>query len=211
MDAKFWHQRWNSNEIGFHEGKVNPLLDTHFKTITVTKQSRVFVPLCGKSLDMAWLLSNDYLCVGAELSELAVKQFFEELGIEPIVSMTGAIKRFSSTGIEIYVADIFDLSNEIIGVIDAVYDRAALVALPQAMRSEYARHVINITSNAAQLLITFEYDQNLMQGPPFSISKQEVYRHYQDAYEITPLASVDVIGGLKGICPAKENAWLLTQ
>ena len=106
-------------------------------------------------------------------------------------------------------ARIFDLSGEVLGPVDAVYDRAALVALPEDMRRRYTAHLIEITDKAPQLLIAHQYDQNAMDGPPFSISDEEIEAHYRDHYDLAKLASVEVAGGLKGKCPARENVWLL--
>lgn len=209
MDASFWHQRWGANDIAFHERAANPLLVKYFKDLSLVKGSRVFIPLCGKTLDIGWLLSNGYSVAGVELSEIAVKQLFSELGVEPEMSEVGKLKRYRATNIDIFVGDIFHLSRTILGSVDAVYDRAALVALPEEMRNRYAVHLKELTGKAPQLLICYEYDQALMEGPPFSISNEEVKQHYRGSYELTLLASVDVAGGLKGKCAAKENVWLL--
>jgi len=209
VDAKFWHQRWESNSIAFHEGKANPLLVTYFKALALAKGSRVFVPLCGKTLDIAWLLSNGYRVTGAELSELAIKQLFSELGVQPEITDIGPVKHYSATDIDIFVGDIFDLTRDMLGPIDAVYDRAALVALPEAVRIRYAKHITDITGNAPQLIITFEYDQKMVEGPPFSVSSGEIIRHYKDNYEISSPVISEVKGGLRGTVPARENVWLL--
>ena len=134
---------------------------------------------------------------------------FLELGIQPEISDIGAVKHYSATDIDIFVGDIFDVTRAMLGAIDAIYDRAALVALPENMRVRYTQHVTDITDNAPQILITFDYDQKLMDGPPFSISSEEVNRHYKDSYKISSLISLDVIGGLKRTTPAKETVWLL--
>lgn len=209
MDAKFWHQRWQSNETGFHESQANSLLVANLNLLSVARDERVFLPLCGKTLDIAWLLSKGYRVAGAELSELAVKQLFEGLAIDPIIADAGKLKHYSASGLDLYCGDIFQLDQNILGTVDAVYDRAALVALPLAMRHQYSKHVTAIAANARQLVITFEYDQSAMQGPPFSISADEVYQHYKNNYKVTALASRQVEGGLKGICSASETAWLL--
>ena len=209
MDANFWHQRWAANEIGFHQSQVNPLLVTYFNALSLMKGSRVFVPLCGKTLDIGWLLSNGYRIAGAELSELAIQQLFGELGVEPEITDKGEVKHYHATNIDIFVGDVFDLTRQMLGSIDAVFDRAALVALPENIRFRYTKHLTDLTDNAPQLLITFEYDQKLMEGPPFSVSSDEVSRHYQESYEISPLKSLDVRGGLRGKFAAKENVWLL--
>ena len=96
-----------------------------------------------------------------------------------------------------------------LGPVDAIYDRAALVALPKEMRDRYTEHLVQITENAPQLVIAYEYDQSVVNGPPFSVSQDEVRRHYTDSYNLTLLATADVPGGLKGKCSATEHVWLL--
>jgi thiopurine S-methyltransferase len=211
VDTNFWHQRWERNEIAFRQREANPLLVKYFDVLSLSKGSRVFLPLCGKTLDIHWLLSNGYRVAGSELSEVAVNQLFSERTIEPRITAIDDIRRHSADNIDIFVGDIFDLSRSVLGRVDAIYDRAALVALPETMRSRYAGHLIEITDRAPQLLISYDYDQSLVDGPPFSVSNEEVNRLYRDSYDLTPLASVEVVGGLKGKCSARENVWLLKR
>lgn len=162
MDTAFWHRRWQKQEIGFHRPEVNPLLTNYFPTLKLTPPARIFVPLCGKTVDIHWLLDQGYSVCGAELSELAIQQLFEALNIQPQIESIAGFKHYSAQHIDIFVGDIFQLSAEILGQIDAVYDRAALVALPERMRADYAKQVIALTQSAPQLLIHYEYDQALM-------------------------------------------------
>jgi thiopurine S-methyltransferase len=209
MDAGFWHDRWAKNEIAFHASEANPLLVKYFDELSLAKGRRVFLPLCGKTLDISWLLSNGYRVAGVELSQIAIEQLFKDLGVEPKVSEVGEAYHYSAKDIDIFVGDIFDLSGAMLGPVDAIYDRAALVALPEDMRPRYTAHLTKITENAPQLLICYEYDQNAMDGPPFSVSNEEVRKHYSDRYDLKFIASTHVPGGLKGKCAAKENVWLL--
>ncbi len=211
MNIDFWHQKWEKNEIAFHESKPHPVLVTYFKELKLVEDSRVFLPLCGKTLDIAWLLSKGYSVAGAELSKLPIEHLFIGLGLEPKISKFGNVSRYSATNIDIFVGDIFDLSNEVLGRVDAIYDRAALVALPKEMRNRYAKHLLEITDTAEQLMISLEYDQSLMDGPPFSVNSDEVNQHYKDAYNLKLLESISIPGGLKGICAATENVWLLKK
>lgn len=211
MDRNFWLQKWQNNEIGFHESAANPLLVAHFNQLALAQGSRVFVPLCGKTLDIAWILSNGYRVVGVELSQLAVEQLFAELGIEPQIAEVGNLVRYSEKGIDIFLGDIFDLSAELLGSVDAIYDRAALVALPEDMRRRYTAYLVEATDAAPQLLISYEYDQNLMKGPPFSVSNTEVSEHYAENYDLTLVESQKVSGNLKGKFEAAENVWLLRR
>ena len=206
MEADFWHTRWENAQIGFHEGEVNRMLAAHLDALSIAPGSRVFLPLCGKTRDIAWLLSKGYRVVGAELSEIAVQQLFDELPLVPKVTQAGPLKRYAAEGIDIFVGDIFDLTAKVLGPVDAVFDRAALVALPGEMRGRYTDHIATITKRAPQLLVTFEYDQSVMNGPPFSLTESEVRDRYGASYDITLLADAEVQGGLKGVCPAQEKA-----
>jgi thiopurine S-methyltransferase len=209
MEADFWHSRWQAGQIGFHEGAVNRMLAAHIGAVGLAPGARLFLPLCGKTRDIAWLLGQGYRVAGAELSEIAVRQLFEELETEPVIADMAGLRRFSAPGLDIFAGDIFALDADLLGPVDAVYDRAALVALPEEMRLRYAAHLAAITAGAPQLLVTFEYNQDRMEGPPFSITEAEVARCHGARFTIEPLGEAEVPGGLKGICPARERALLL--
>ena len=211
MDADFWHKKWASGQIGFHLSAVNPLLERHFSALALPAGGRIFLPLCGKTRDIAWLLSRGYQVAGAELSATAVTELFSELGIAPQISPVGTCQRYSGEGIDIFVGDIFSLNSEMLGQIDAIYDRAALVALPEALRQRYAAHLITLTAAAPILVVRYEYDQSLAEGPPFSVSEAELQKLYGSTYQLSTLESLDVEGGLKGKCPARESVCLARQ
>ncbi|MEM7745853.1 MAG: thiopurine S-methyltransferase [Pseudomonadota bacterium] len=206
MDANFWHERWQANQIGFHQPKPNAMLVAHIGALDLAPGARIFLPLCGKTLDIGWLLGQGFRIAGAELSRLAIEQLFEGLGVTPEITEAGALTRFSADGIDIFVGDIFALDAATLGPVDAVYDRAALVALPDGMRARYAGHLPVLTSHVPQLLVTFDYDQSVMDGPPFSVPRATVDGLYASTFRITALANAPVEGGLKGIAPATEIA-----
>jgi thiopurine S-methyltransferase len=210
MEASFWLGKWERNEINFHEHEGSPLLVRHFKSLSLPEGGRVFVPLCGKTRDIHWLLSAGHRVAGAELSKLAVEQLFVDLGVKPTITPAGKLTRYSADGIDIFLGDIFELSGGELGRVDAIYDRAALVAFPEVVRDRYAAHLMTITERAPQLLLCFEYDQRLLAGPPFSVSADEVARHYQNDYGLELLAQAEIKGGLKG-CAAKDSVWLLKR
>jgi thiopurine S-methyltransferase len=216
MEPEFWHQRWEEKAIGFHEKEANPLLVKHFDRLGLGRGARVFVPLCGKTLDIAWLAAQGCGVVGVELSPIAVQELFDQdllagTGAEPEIAELGKLTRYSTANIEVFVGDLFDLAPQVLGKVDAVYDRAALVALPGQMRRRYTAHLMDITNRARQLLITFDYDQAKMDGPPFSVPADEVHRHYDRSYQVSLLESRYVAGGLKGQVAATENVWLLER
>lgn len=209
MEHEFWHAKWKSKQLGFHEGRPNALLVKHFSRLELRQGARLFLPLCGKTRDIGWLLEQGYRVVGSELSESAVQELFEELGVAPAVTEVGTLKLYAAENVEILVGDIFHVSPEILGPVDAIYDRAALVALPPTVRANYTAHLRTITGTAPQLLIVFAYDQNVMPGPPFSIPAQEVEEHYATFYELEPLESKAVEGKLKGQVEAIETIRIL--
>lgn len=209
MEADFWHQKWEKNDIGFHREEANPLLADHFDALKLSQGSRLFLPLCGKTRDIAWLLSQGHRVAGAELSALAVTQLFEELGIKPDVVDAGALTHYRSEALDLFLGDFFELEPERLGAVGAIYDRAALVALPETLRKRYAAHLTRITDSAPQLLVTYVYDQTVIDGPPFSVNDEEVLQHYGNQYTPILLNSHEVPGGMKGKCAAKEHVWLL--
>ncbi len=211
MDQEFWNRCWHKNEIGFHEALPNDLLVSYADALYLKSGDRLLLPLCGKTRDIGWLVAQGYRVVGVELNEKAVLQLFDELSITPDKQFINAdLNCYHSSAVSIYQGDIFKLTVEQLGSVDAVYDRAAFVALPDAMRQRYSRHLLQLCAAAKQLLIVFEYDQDQLSGPPFSISEAEIKRHYLANYNISQLHSREVSGGLKGKCSATEQAWLLT-
>lgn len=198
MEHSFWHSKWQNNEIAFHEPQGNALLVKYSSDLLCTaKNPTIFVPLCGKTKDIGWLLSQHCNVVGAELSEVATQQLFEELDVKPTVEKTSTGLKYAVNGLTVFVGDIFSLSSSDIGKIDGVYDRAALVALPNAMREKYGAHIVEITQRAPQLIISFDYDQEKMPGPPFSVDDTAVHALYGKHYQITLLERSEVEGGLK--------------
>jgi thiopurine S-methyltransferase len=209
MHHDFWHERWQNQQIGFHLPEANPLLVKHLPSLQLKQGARIFLPLCGKTLDIAWLLAQGYRVVGAELSKVAIEDLFNDLNLTPTITNLGEITYYSATNIELLVGDIFKVTPAMLGKIDAVYDRAALVALPDDMRKSYSTHLMALTNHAPQLLICFEYEQSLHAGPPFSICADEVKQHYQTAYDLNLLASEVMPDGLKGKYPTTEQVWWL--
>jgi thiopurine S-methyltransferase len=209
MKHEFWHNKWLTNDIGFHQAETNPWLVRYLKNLNCPPAGKLFLPLCGKTRDIDWLLSQGYQVIGSELNESAVIQLFERLQLIPDIEPAPGLTTYRSGSLEVFVGDLFALSPEDLGIIDGVYDRAALVALPADMRVTYARHLQHITGLAPQLLISFSYQQEALTGPPFSVPAEEINALYGNSYTITELTRTEVPGGLKGRCPATEVCWLL--
>jgi len=193
MKINFWNERWEQNQIGFHQPSVSPYLVKYWSAIAKGK-GRVFVPLCGKSLDLIWLMEHGHQVVGAECSALAVDSFFKENNLQHEKSADKSFSIYKNPQITIYQGDYFDLNVSTLGDVKYGLDRAALIALPEDMRQQYSAHMIQLLSAGAQiLLITLEYEQHLMQGPPFSVSEEEVNRLFSGDFSITKLHQQDII------------------
>ena len=179
MQAEFWHTRWKDKELGFNQSQPNPLMKKYFPTLKLKSNARVFVPLCGKSIDMLWLAQQGYRVIGVELSEIACTDFFKENELEHSVTLLETFSVFKSELITLLVGDFFNLTRTLVGDIDAVYDRAGLIALPLEMRHNYSSFLAKLLNDKSQmLLLTTVYNQSEMQGPPFSVNAQEVKKCY---------------------------------
>jgi thiopurine S-methyltransferase len=178
MEAEFWLEHWERNEIGFHQQAVNPDLQRYWPELGLAAGDAVFVPLCGKSGDMTWLRAQGHPIVGVELSPRAVAAYFAENGLDPQWRRQGTLEVAEAGGVRIHQGDFFDLTAEDLAGTRGVYDRAALVALPPDVRERYAARMVEMLPGARMLLLTFDYPQERMEGPPFSVPPAEVERLY---------------------------------
>jgi len=196
MEPSFWHERWQQGQIGFHQPDVHPALLRDWPGLAVPSSARVLVPLCGRSLDMAWLAHQGHHVVGIELSPIAVAGFFEHEGLSAVTSSRGPFTLHAAPGYELLEGDFFDTSVANVGAIGAWYDRAALVALPPTMRRHYARHLATLLpAGSPGLLVTHDYAQERMAGPPFSVPVGEVEALFSTNFSITRLERRDVLPG----------------
>lgn len=206
MDPAFWTSRWAEGKLGFHEGKPNTFLERHAAKLAGT---RVLVPLCGKAEDLAYLAARGHEVVGIELVEDAVAAFFTEHSLAPAIERRGAIVVYSAGTITLIAGDVFTVTREDVGAIDAVYDRAALVALPANLRRRYIEHLQTLVAPATSgLLVTLDYPQDKFEGPPFAVGDAEVYAHYRtvELLEERPATSGRI--GESGL-PAVERCYVV--
>ena len=193
MEPDFWRQRWRENQIGFHQEAINAHLQAFWPGLGVPPGAAVFVPLCGKSLDMIWLRSRGHPVIGVELSEIAVNGFFGENRLQPAVTDEPGFKKYSADGITVYCGDFFALTAAHLAQAGAMYDRASLIALPPSMRRRYADAIAEKLPPAARVaLVTVEYDQSQMSGPPFAVAEDEVARLYGARFKIDKLCEADM-------------------
>ena len=216
MEHDFWHQRWQDNLIGFHQAQTNAHLKNFWSKLGVEAGTPVFVPLCGKSLDMLWL-AEQHPVLGVEVSPKAVEDFFAENGLQPTQHREGPFSVYDARGVTLYCGDFFSLQPAMLRTVAAIYDRAALIALPPPMRRSYAEKLTSLLpSGVSMLLLTMEYEQTQMDGPPFSVETAEVEALFAPHWRIESLHHEDILNQEpkfrdRGLSRLAEHIYLLTK
>jgi thiopurine S-methyltransferase len=194
MEPTFWHERWQTRQIGFHQSSIHPFLERWWPSLGAPAGARVYVPLCGKSLDMVWLAVRGHRVIGTELVGLAVREFFGAQDTAAEAHQHGPFLRHAAGPFEILEGDALALTPEWLGPVQAAYDRAALVALPPGMRVQYADKFARLLpAGSRALLVAFEYPQQLRAGPPFSVEPDEIAALYGRNFVVRELERIDVI------------------
>jgi thiopurine S-methyltransferase len=196
MHEDFWRQRWARNEIGFHLPDVNPYLARLWPMLSVAAGAQVLVPLCGKSVDMLWLAEQGFRVLGVELEQSAVEAFFSEQGLHAEIDQLGAFRRYRSGATEVFCGDFFSLTAADLLECRGFYDRAALIALPELLRERYVAHLAAILpAGCAGLLVTLDYLQAKMAGPPFAVGEPEIAQLFAEPqWSVQLLEARDVLG-----------------
>lgn len=216
MDLEFWQGRWDEGRIGFHQTEINPYLQRCWGRLGVSPGDTVFVPLCGKSKDMLWLRAQGYAVVGVEIVPRAVQAFFAENGLTAKTRRQGHFTLWEGEGIGLFCGDFFDLTAHDMVDVTGVYDRVSLIALPPALRKRYAEHLRAILPDGANiLLVTMDYPQAEMEGPPFAVTEQEVETLYKDYFRIEPVCTEHILAvnprfQEQGLSRLQERVYLLT-
>lgn len=194
MDRNFWLDRWEKNEIGFHQNEINTHLKTYWSKLGLDNKCKVFVPLCGKSRDMLWLEGQGHAVLGVEISPLAVEAFFKENDLPSKKTQQGSFMRWDCGSLSLLCGDYFALEADDLKEVNAIYDRASLIALPPELRQQYVSHLSKLFPDGIPILLsTLEYPQSEMQGPPFSVEEQEVRVLYEQRYTVEVLYSQNVL------------------
>lgn len=217
MDPEFWHARWENQQIGFHQDAINPHLQQFWSRLGAAPGAPVFVPLCGKSRDLLWLREQGHPVLGVELSPLAVEAFFAENNLVCETHSRGHFTEYRGDGVRILCGDFFDLAPQDLTGIDTVYDRASLIALPPAMRQRYADHMHALLPPRARvLLVTLDYPQEQMDGPPFAVTATEVDALYAAEFEVVSCCALDILAesprfAEQGLTRLDERVYVLNR
>jgi thiopurine S-methyltransferase len=217
LQPEFWQRRWQSGQIGFHQSAVDRHLRRHWPALDVASDSRVFVPLCGKSWDLHWLWQQGHSVAGVELSAAALESFCMEQGVLARRRTIDGFDLFEAARLQLYSGDLFNLTVDLLGACAAVYDRAALIAWPRQLRAAYVAHLSTLTQAGTQtLLVTVEYAQEQMSGPPFSVGPDDVHDLYSANHEIQELSRQDILANeprmrARGLSRLQEVCYRLTR
>ena len=111
MEKTYWLDRWERDDIGFHQTDVNAYLSDYWSELKLTHGSKVFVPLCGKSRDMLWLNQQGHTVLGVELSKFAVQAFFTENEYTPQHETNDKFDVFSVDDLSILCGNFLDLDK----------------------------------------------------------------------------------------------------
>ncbi|MES0489573.1 MAG: thiopurine S-methyltransferase [Leptospirales bacterium] len=217
MDIKFWKERWEKGQTGFHQSEINLHLQTFWSSMGLKPGQRVFVPLCGKSLDLLWFLEKGFAVTGIEISEIAVNSFFEENNLQALEHNSEGMNYFNCKELSLICGDYYSLSSDMMEPIHAVYDRASLIAMPPEMRVSYAKHMGELVLPGTPiLLVSIEYNQSEMSGPPFAVHSKEVDSLYENDFDVEIIDTKDILNEYpqfrdRGLSGLKEVIYKLVR
>ena len=217
MQPEFWLNRWRTAQIGFHQAAVDRHLQAYWPSLKLPANGRVFVPLCGKSLDLLWLRDQGHAVVGVELAPLALESFLMEHGIPAKRRVIADFDVYEADGFTLYCGDYFKLTPALLGSVSAVYDRAALISWTPAARESYVKHLTVLTSRGTQtLLIAVEYPPEQMSGPPFPLDRDTIESLYARQYSIEELGRHEILEleprlKARGLTELREACYRLTR
>jgi thiopurine S-methyltransferase len=217
LQPEFWHERWRTGQIGFHQSAVDRHLKRYWPELGLAANTRVLVPLCGKTLDLLWLREQGHSVAGVELSAVALESFCMEQGVPARRRTLDQFDVYEAAQIQLYRGDFFALTPEVLGTFSAVYDRAALISWTSELRARYVAHVAALSRPRTQtLLIVTEYPQAQMSGPPFSLGTEEIHRLYSASHSIQELRREDILANeprlrSRGVTQLHEVCYRLTR
>src|ERR1700742_601957 len=217
MQPDFWLDRWRAAQIGFHQAATDRHLMAYWPNLKLPASSSVFVPLCGKSLDLLWLNARGHSVAGVELSPIALESFCMEHGIPARRRVLADFDVYEAERLALFRGDFFKLTRKLLGNVSAVYDRAALISWAPPLRSAYVDHMAALTDAGTQtLLISVEYPPAQMSGPPFPLDRAAIDELYAEHHSIELLGSHEILDleprlRARGLTELREIAYKLTR
>lgn len=199
MELSYWQSRWQKGNTGWHMDTVYPVLPKIWPQLNIPSGARIFVPLCGKSLDLQWLIDQNCTVIGVDISKKALHSIMQQHSEPFEQEASHGFTIYRSEAMTLWEGDVMKLPNDRMPPIDLIYDKAAIVALPPNMRSDYAQKLLSLCSDHTQILMqTFEYIQEEMNGPPFSVDEQELEKLFGKQFSRHLLHEQSKLKELKG-------------
>jgi thiopurine S-methyltransferase len=217
VEAEFWLERWRNAQTGFHQATPDKRLQAYWPALHLPANSRVFVPLCGKSLDLLWLKDQGHTIAGVELSPIALESFCMENGIAARRRILIDFDIYETEGLALLRGDFFRLTKSLLGNVSAVYDRAALISWAPPLRAAYVSHLASLIDPGTQmLLISVEYPEADMSGPPFPLTRETIDELYAPYFSIELLGRHDILDleprlRARGLTELREIAYRLIR
>jgi thiopurine S-methyltransferase len=217
VEPDFWLNRWRTAQIGFHQAAVDRHLKVYWPLLKLPANSPVFVPLCGKSLDLMWLRSLGHAVTGVELSTVALQAFCMEQGIPARRRVLADFDVYEAEDFRLYCGDFFKLTPALLGSVAGVYDRAALISWTPAARKSYVQQLASLTSPGTQvLLIAVEFPPEQMKGPPFPLDRDAIEKLYAGNYAVEELGRHEILEleprlKARGLSELREVSYRLTR
>jgi len=186
--SNYWEKKWEDGLTSWHRNEVDRRLMKYLGELTSTRSGvRVLVTWCGKSVDIPWLCKEGYEVVGVELSEIAVKQMFDESNIPYTVNRQDSFLVYQGTDrrIAVYVGNYYELTPAIVGVFEAIWDHHALGASEPKDRLAYKQVLVSLLRPHGKILLShFEYGNQIRNQAPYSISQEMIKDLFEDKFDI---------------------------
>jgi thiopurine S-methyltransferase len=217
VQPDFWLDRWRNAQIGFHQAAADKRLIAYWSALRLPASARVFVPLCGKSLDLLWLKGQGHPIAGVELSPIALESFCLENGVPARRRALADFDVYEAGSFDLFRGDFFKLTHAVLGTVDAVYDRAALISWAPPLRPAYVNKLASLTRAGTQtLLISVEYPEAQMSGPPFPLDRKAIDDLYARHHAVELLGSHEILDleprlRARGLTELREVAYKLTR
>jgi thiopurine S-methyltransferase len=217
VEADFWLNRWRNAQIGFHQPAPDKRLTAYWAKLELARGSRIFVPLCGKSLDLLWLKDKGHDVVGVELSPIALESFCMENGIPARRRLLEQFEVYEADQLALIRGDFFNVTPSLLGNVAAVFDRAALISWPPTLRPAYARHLASLMpSGSRMLLVAVEFPEHEMSGPPYPVTRGNIDELLGSHYVIELLGHHEILDleprlRARGLTQLSEIVYRLTR
>lgn len=191
MTVGMWKECWNTPNVEFHNPQLNELFVKYHQRMLTRPGMRIFVPLCGKAVEMKWLVDHGHKVVGLEAAPVPCKAFFEENGIPYNVKEMKGIhgEKYESLdhNIVIYSCDFFLFTADICGEFDGIWDSGGLNSMDVEDREAYIRRIRTLMGKGCVNLTEFVNFDKSMVDITWSMTKEELQKVFGEGFIVEDL------------------------